>query len=172
MKCVLESYGLHAHQANRNSGNGNENGNGNKIGTEMKMGMKMETAMEKEVTIQEMALECHCTLFRKFENELWNLTVNGTGLVDYTQSFQELALLCLRMLPEKLIRRFVSMLLDKNAYEKTWKSLMKMMTEAYCLRNEIQKFENELWNLTVNGTGLVDYTQSFQELALLCLRML
>ncbi|GKA85272.1 reverse transcriptase domain-containing protein [Tanacetum coccineum] len=38
------------------------------------------------------------------------------------------------------------------AYEMTWKSLMKMMTEAYCLRNEIQKLENDLWNLTIKGT--------------------
>nr|GEW59891.1 hypothetical protein [Tanacetum cinerariifolium] len=35
-------------------------------------------------------------------------------------------------------------------------SLMKMMTEAYCSRNKIQKLENELWNLTVNGTDLVE----------------
>ncbi|GKA88371.1 hypothetical protein Tco_0810135 [Tanacetum coccineum] len=31
-----------------------------------------------------------------------------------------------------------------EAYGTSWKSLMKMMTEAYCLRNEIQKLENEL----------------------------
>ncbi|GKB50474.1 hypothetical protein Tco_0901227 [Tanacetum coccineum] len=30
------------------------------------------------------------------------------------------------------------------AYEMTWKNLMKMMTEAYCPRNEIQKLENEM----------------------------
>ncbi|GJS98676.1 hypothetical protein Tco_0819846 [Tanacetum coccineum] len=37
------------------------------------------------------------------------------------------------------------------AYEMSWKELMKMMTEVYCLRNEIQKMETELWNLTVKG---------------------
>ncbi|GKG06143.1 reverse transcriptase domain-containing protein, partial [Tanacetum coccineum] len=47
------------------------------------------------------------------------------------------------------------------AYEMTWKSLMKLMTEAYCPRNEIQKLENELWSLTVKGTDLVGYTQRF-----------
>nr|GEY74466.1 hypothetical protein [Tanacetum cinerariifolium] len=52
------------------------------------------------------------------------------------------------------------------------KSLMKMMTEAYYPRNEIQKLENELWNITVMGTDLASYTQRFQELALLCSRML
>nr|GFD10530.1 reverse transcriptase domain-containing protein [Tanacetum cinerariifolium] len=43
------------------------------------------------------------------------------------------------------------------AYEMTWKSLMKMMTGAYYPRNEIQKLENKLWNLTVKGTDLVGY---------------
>ncbi|GKB48925.1 reverse transcriptase domain-containing protein [Tanacetum coccineum] len=47
------------------------------------------------------------------------------------------------------------------AYEMTWQNLMKMMTEAYCPRNEIQKLENELWNLTVKRTDLVGYTQRF-----------
>ncbi|GJU22528.1 reverse transcriptase domain-containing protein [Tanacetum coccineum] len=57
------------------------------------------------------------------------------------------------------------------AYEMSWKSLMKMMTKAYCPRNEIQKLDNELWNLTVKSTDLLRYTQCFQELALLCPRM-
>ncbi|GJW57400.1 reverse transcriptase domain-containing protein [Tanacetum coccineum] len=35
------------------------------------------------------------------------------------------------------------------AYEMSWKDLIKIMTEAYCPRNEIKKLENELWNLTV-----------------------
>ncbi|GJX54554.1 putative reverse transcriptase domain-containing protein [Tanacetum coccineum] len=57
------------------------------------------------------------------------------------------------------------------AYEISWKSLMKMMTETYCLRNQIKKLEIELWNLTVKGTDVVSYMQRFQGLALLCLRM-
>ncbi|GKA40269.1 hypothetical protein Tco_0732862 [Tanacetum coccineum] len=43
------------------------------------------------------------------------------------------------------------------AYEMLWKDLMKMMTKAYCPRNEIQKLESELWNLTVKGTNVVGY---------------
>ncbi|GJZ26160.1 reverse transcriptase domain-containing protein [Tanacetum coccineum] len=57
------------------------------------------------------------------------------------------------------------------AYDMSWKDFMKMVTEAYCPRNEIQKLESELWNLTVKGTDVVGYTQSFQELALLYPRM-
>ncbi|GJY04429.1 putative reverse transcriptase domain-containing protein [Tanacetum coccineum] len=43
--------------------------------------------------------------------------------------------------------------------------------EVYCPRNEIQKMETELWNLTMKGNDLTAYTQRFQELILLCTRM-
>nr|GEY47744.1 hypothetical protein [Tanacetum cinerariifolium] len=52
-----------------------------------------------------------------------------------------------------------------------WVGLRKLMTEVYCLRNEIQKMETELRNLTVKGNDMTSYTQRFQELILLCTRM-
>ncbi|GJY05118.1 reverse transcriptase domain-containing protein [Tanacetum coccineum] len=52
------------------------------------------------------------------------------------------------------------------------KTLMKRMTDKYCPRSEIKKLEIELWNLKVKGTDVVSYTQCFQELALMCGRML
>ncbi|GJZ52772.1 putative reverse transcriptase domain-containing protein [Tanacetum coccineum] len=39
------------------------------------------------------------------------------------------------------------------------KALMKLMTKVYCLRNEIQKMEMKLWNLTVKGNDLTAYNQ-------------
>ncbi|GKB14737.1 reverse transcriptase domain-containing protein, partial [Tanacetum coccineum] len=57
------------------------------------------------------------------------------------------------------------------AYRMPWKTLMKMMNEAYCLRSEIKTLETELWNLMVKGTDAESYTQRFQELVLLCSRM-
>nr|GFA28102.1 reverse transcriptase domain-containing protein [Tanacetum cinerariifolium] len=57
------------------------------------------------------------------------------------------------------------------AYGMPWKTLMKMMTEKYCPRNEIRKLKMELWDLKVKGTDLASYTQRYQELALLCGRM-
>ncbi|GKB00828.1 putative reverse transcriptase domain-containing protein [Tanacetum coccineum] len=57
------------------------------------------------------------------------------------------------------------------AYAMTWTKLMKLMTEVYCPRNKIQKMETELWNLTVKGNDLTAYTRKFQELVLLCTRM-
>ncbi|GJX33894.1 reverse transcriptase domain-containing protein [Tanacetum coccineum] len=56
------------------------------------------------------------------------------------------------------------------AYGMPWKTLMKMMTDKYCL-NEIKKLEIKIWDLKVKGADLTSYTQRFQELALLCGRM-
>ncbi|GJW64199.1 reverse transcriptase domain-containing protein [Tanacetum coccineum] len=58
------------------------------------------------------------------------------------------------------------------AYAMTWIDLRKKMTDKYCPRNEIKKLEAELWNLKVKGTDVTGYNQRFQELALLCVRML
>nr|GEX32731.1 putative reverse transcriptase domain-containing protein [Tanacetum cinerariifolium] len=57
------------------------------------------------------------------------------------------------------------------AYAMKWAGLMKLMTEVYCSRNEIQKIVTELWNLTVKGNDSTSNTQRFQELILLCTRM-
>ncbi|GJS58424.1 putative ribonuclease H-like domain-containing protein, partial [Tanacetum coccineum] len=57
------------------------------------------------------------------------------------------------------------------AFSMSWRELMKLMTEVYCLRNEIQKMETELWNLTVKNNDLTTYTQRFQELTMLCTKM-
>ncbi|GKB06179.1 putative reverse transcriptase domain-containing protein [Tanacetum coccineum] len=57
------------------------------------------------------------------------------------------------------------------AYAMTWKALMKQMTEVYYPRNEIQKMEMELWSLTVKSNELTSYNQRFQELTLLCSKM-
>ncbi|GJU07408.1 hypothetical protein Tco_1123838 [Tanacetum coccineum] len=43
------------------------------------------------------------------------------------------------------------------AYDMSWKDLIKMITEAYCLRNGIQKLESELCYLTVKGADVVGY---------------
>ncbi|GJX64546.1 putative reverse transcriptase domain-containing protein [Tanacetum coccineum] len=49
--------------------------------------------------------------------------------------------------------------------------LGKKMIDKYCPRNEMKKLEADLWNLKVKGTDVIGYNQSFQELALLCVRM-
>ncbi|GJZ42247.1 putative reverse transcriptase domain-containing protein [Tanacetum coccineum] len=57
------------------------------------------------------------------------------------------------------------------AFAMSWRELMKLMTEVYCPRNEIQKMESELWNLTVKNNDLAAYTQRFQELTMMCTKM-
>ncbi|GJR38114.1 reverse transcriptase domain-containing protein [Tanacetum coccineum] len=53
----------------------------------------------------------------------------------------------------------------------SWRELMKLITKVYCPRNEIQKMESELWNLTVKNNYLAAYTQRFQELTMMCTKM-
>nr|GEU32253.1 reverse transcriptase domain-containing protein [Tanacetum cinerariifolium] len=48
---------------------------------------------------------------------------------------------------------------------------MKLMTEVYCPKNEIQKMEIELWNLTIRNNDMATYTQRFQELTMICTKM-
>nr|GEW01727.1 hypothetical protein [Tanacetum cinerariifolium] len=57
------------------------------------------------------------------------------------------------------------------AFVMSWRELMMLMAEVYCLRNEIQKMESELWNLTVKNNDLAAYTQRFQELTMMCTKM-
>nr|GEY13721.1 putative reverse transcriptase domain-containing protein [Tanacetum cinerariifolium]GEY43479.1 putative reverse transcriptase domain-containing protein [Tanacetum cinerariifolium] len=51
------------------------------------------------------------------------------------------------------------------------RELRKLMAKVYCPRTEIQKMESELWNLTVKNNDLAAYTQRFQELTMLCTKM-
>ncbi|GKB19723.1 reverse transcriptase domain-containing protein, partial [Tanacetum coccineum] len=57
------------------------------------------------------------------------------------------------------------------AFAMSWRELMKLMTEVYCPRNEIQKIESELWNVTVKSNDLAAYTQRFQELTMMCTKI-
>ncbi|GKF97112.1 reverse transcriptase domain-containing protein, partial [Tanacetum coccineum] len=53
----------------------------------------------------------------------------------------------------------------------SWRELIKLMAEVYCPKNEIQKMESELWNLTMKNNDLAAYTQRFQELTMMCTKM-
>ncbi|GJZ83564.1 putative reverse transcriptase domain-containing protein [Tanacetum coccineum] len=68
----------------------------------------------------------------------------------------------------KLTKRTVG---TEAAFAMSWRELIKLMTEVYCPRNEIQKMESELWNLTVKNNDLDAYTQRFQELTMMCTKM-
>ncbi|GJU85800.1 reverse transcriptase domain-containing protein [Tanacetum coccineum] len=57
------------------------------------------------------------------------------------------------------------------AFAMSWREIMKLIAKVYCLRTEIQKMESELWNLIVKNNDLAAYTQRFQELTMLCTKM-
>ncbi|GKC32499.1 putative reverse transcriptase domain-containing protein [Tanacetum coccineum] len=52
-----------------------------------------------------------------------------------------------------------------------WTEMKQLMTAEFCLIEEIQRMEHELWNLKVKEYDIVAYTQRFNELALMCPRM-
>ena len=50
----------------------------------------------------------------------------------------------------------------------TWAELKTMMIEEYCPRTELQKLEQELWNLAMKGSDITGYTNRFNDLSVLC----
>nr|GEW52856.1 reverse transcriptase domain-containing protein [Tanacetum cinerariifolium] len=58
------------------------------------------------------------------------------------------------------------------AYDMTWETFKKKLTDKYCPKGEIKKLEIELWNLKVKGNDVGGYTQRFQELTMMCTKFL
>ncbi|GJX13217.1 putative reverse transcriptase domain-containing protein [Tanacetum coccineum] len=52
-----------------------------------------------------------------------------------------------------------------------WTKIKQLMTVEFCSIEDIQCMEHELWNLRVKEYDISTYTQRFNELALMCLRM-
>nr|GEU75651.1 putative reverse transcriptase domain-containing protein [Tanacetum cinerariifolium] len=50
-------------------------------------------------------------------------------------------------------------------------NLTKLMAEVYCPRNEIQRMESKIWNLTMKNNDLAAYSQRFQELTMMRTKM-
>ncbi|GJR13800.1 putative reverse transcriptase domain-containing protein [Tanacetum coccineum] len=97
------------------------------------------------------------------------LSFNGTeGVVGLTRWFEKMeTVFHISNYPEKY-QRIIGI---EATYAMSWAELMKLMTKVYCPRNEIQKMETKLWNLAVKVNDLTAYTRRFQELVLLCTRM-
>ncbi|GJS73233.1 putative reverse transcriptase domain-containing protein [Tanacetum coccineum] len=56
--------------------------------------------------------------------------------------------------------------LGPDAYSMTWEVLKKKIIDKYCPQGEI-----ELWNLKVKGNDVPTYTKRFQELTLICTKL-
>ncbi|GJY80338.1 putative reverse transcriptase domain-containing protein [Tanacetum coccineum] len=52
-----------------------------------------------------------------------------------------------------------------------WTEMKQLMTAEFCPIEEIQRIEHELWNLKVKEYDIIAYSQRFNELALMCPRM-
>nr|GEV02629.1 reverse transcriptase domain-containing protein [Tanacetum cinerariifolium] len=59
----------------------------------------------------------------------------------------------------------------EQANQSTWTELKGLLTNKYCLRTEIRKIEEELYNLIVKGNDLKPYVRRFPELTVLCPNM-
>ncbi|GJR31078.1 putative reverse transcriptase domain-containing protein [Tanacetum coccineum] len=128
---------------NRNGGNGNgENGNGGN-GNPNENG-RGDRPVARECTYQDF-MECQPLNFKGTEGVF--------GLIRWFEKME--TVFHISNCPEK--------------YQV--KKLMKLMAEVYCPRNEIQKMESKLWNLTVKNNDLAAYTQRFQELTMMCTKM-
>ncbi|GJW66080.1 putative reverse transcriptase domain-containing protein [Tanacetum coccineum] len=56
----------------------------------------------------------------------------------------------------------------ENANRIPWNEFKVMMTTEYCPDAEIEKMEQELWNLTLKGDDIDAYINRFHELSLMC----
>ncbi|GKA96828.1 putative reverse transcriptase domain-containing protein [Tanacetum coccineum] len=136
---------------NRNGGNGNGNGNRGEYGYNFRGFMPA-----RECTYQDF-LKCQLLNFNGMERVV--------GLTHWFEKME--TIFHISNCPEKY-QRTIGI---EVAYAMSWEELIKLMTEVYCPRNEVQKMETELWNLAVKGNDLTTYTRRFQELVLLCTRM-
>ncbi|GJS04934.1 putative reverse transcriptase domain-containing protein [Tanacetum coccineum] len=59
----------------------------------------------------------------------------------------------------------------ENVNQMPWTEMKQLMTAEFCLIEEIQRMEHELRNLRVKEYDIVAYTQRFNELVLMCPRM-
>ncbi|GJS12142.1 putative reverse transcriptase domain-containing protein [Tanacetum coccineum] len=69
------------------------------------------------------------------------------------------------------VERVSSSVYLDTAHATPWSDFKAMFIRKYCPRNENKQMENEPWNLKVKGTNLTAYNQRFQELILLCPKM-
>ncbi|GJR67784.1 reverse transcriptase domain-containing protein [Tanacetum coccineum] len=152
---------------NRNAGNGNgENGNGGngngRNGNPNENG-RGDRPVARECTYQDF-MKCQPLNFK------------GTkGVVGLTRWFEKMETVfhisnCLEKYQVKYATCTLlnSALIWWNSHKRTvgtdaafamsWRELMKLMAEVYCPRNEIQKMESVLWNLTVKNNDLAAYT--------------
>ncbi|GJR83711.1 putative reverse transcriptase domain-containing protein [Tanacetum coccineum] len=197
----LESYverRLEARRVNRDlelgngndngGGDGNGNGNGNGTGNGNNGGDNGDGNENRNVNgrgDRPVARECTYQDFMKCQPLSFKGTEGVVGLIRWSEKME--TVFHISNCPERYQVKYATCtLLDSAltwwnshkrtirtdaAYALSWRELLKLMTEVYCPRNEIQKMETELWNLSVKNNDMATYTQRFQELTMMCTKM-
>ncbi|GKA69644.1 putative reverse transcriptase domain-containing protein [Tanacetum coccineum] len=141
---------------NNGGGDGNGNGNGNGTGNGNNGGDNSDGNENRNVNgrgDRPVARECTYQDFMKCQPLSFKGTEGVVGLIRWSEKME--TVFHISNCPER--------------YQV--KELLKLMTEVYCPRNEIQKMETELWNLSVKNNDMATYTQRFQELTMMCTKM-
>ncbi|GJW63426.1 reverse transcriptase domain-containing protein [Tanacetum coccineum] len=169
-------------------GNGNDNGNGNGTGNGNNRGNNGDGNENRNVNgrgDRPVAHECTYQDFMKCQPLGFKGTKGVVGLIRWSEKME--TVFHISNCPERYQVKYATYtLLDSAltwwnshkrtirtdaAYALSWRELLKLVTEVYCLRNKIQKMETELWNLSVKNNDMATYTQRFQELTMMCTKM-
>ncbi|GKA62050.1 reverse transcriptase domain-containing protein, partial [Tanacetum coccineum] len=173
-------------------GNGNDNGggdgNGNGTGNGNNGGHNDDGNENRNVNgrgDRPVARECTYQDFMKCQPLSFKGTEGVVGLIKWSEKME--TMFHISNCPERYQVKYATCtLLDSAltwwnshkrtirtdvAYALSWRELLKLMTEVYYPRNEIQKMETELWNLSVKNNDMATYTQRFQELIMMCTKM-
>ncbi|GJX91405.1 putative reverse transcriptase domain-containing protein [Tanacetum coccineum] len=169
-------------------GDGNGNGNGNGTGNRNDRGDNGDGNENRNVNgrgDRPVARECTYQDFMKCQPLSFKGTEGVVGLIRWSEKME--TVFHISNCPERYQAKYViCTLLDSAltlwnshkrtirtdaAYALSWRELLKLMTKVYCPRNEIQKMETELWNLSVKNNDMATYTQRFQELTMMCTKM-
>ncbi|GJU65308.1 putative reverse transcriptase domain-containing protein [Tanacetum coccineum] len=140
---ALETENQSQNGSDGDSGNGN-GGNGNGRNENPDENVRGDRPIARECTYQDF-MKCQ------------PLNLKGTkGVVGLIRWFEKMeTMFHISNCPEKSQVKYATCTLLDSAL--TW--------------NEIQKMETELWNLTVKNNDLTAYTQRFQELTMMCTKM-
>ncbi|GJZ79298.1 reverse transcriptase domain-containing protein [Tanacetum coccineum] len=166
-QCVADAL-LHF-EANRNSGNGNGNGNDNGNGSHDSGSGDRRTLHTAHGCTYKEFLNCQPLNFKRIEGAVG--LVHWFKKMEFVFYISNCTIKCqvkyetCTLLGGALTwwSSYVRTVGHDVAYGMPWKTLMKIMTEAYCLRSRIKKLETELWNLTVKGSVMASNPKILQE---------
>ncbi|GKE35115.1 putative reverse transcriptase domain-containing protein, partial [Tanacetum coccineum] len=168
---VGRSFGIR--NDTRNGNNGSDNGDGNKNRNVNERG---DRPVARECTYQDF-MKCQPLSFKGTEGVVglirWSKKMETVfHISNYPKRYQVKYATC-TLLNSALTwwNSHKRIIRTDASYALSWRELLKLMTEVYCLRNEIQKMETELWNLSAKNNDMTTYTQRFQELTIMCTKM-